>query len=305
MSLTANLSYISRGSFHDGTGVRTVVYFKGCGLRCLWCHNPETFAKSADVFYAPNKCISCGRCIGICPDCHKISGGKHVYDREKCTQCGRCAEVCPSGALALCGERKTVEEVFSIVKKDSHYYEASGGGVTLSGGECLLQAEFCAALLKKCRTENIGTAIETALFCPYDNVEKVLPYTDLIYADLKLADGEKHRRYTGKGNEVILQNLLRVSQKAKCLIVRIPVIPTVNDGEEDMTAFGEIVKGLGDRLAGVELLKYNYLAASKYQSLGKEYPSFADRAQTREEMQRLCTLLQKEIGSKCEVFFRS
>ncbi|MGN1099561.1 MAG: glycyl-radical enzyme activating protein, partial [Christensenellales bacterium] len=238
MSLIAKIANISRGSLHDGEGIRTVVYFKGCGLRCLWCHNPEALSVHADIIYAPVKCIGCGRCVFVCPVCHSVTESGHIYDRGKCSRCGRCAEACPTGALSVCGRDMTVDEVFAEIDKDRHYYDESGGGVTLSGGECLLQADFCAALLEKCRREKIRTALESAFFTEKESVEKVLPFTDFVYADLKIADSEKHRYYTGRGNGRIIENIRLVSERADAVTIRIPVIPGVNDGEEDIDGFG-------------------------------------------------------------------
>ena len=149
MPLMGRISNISRGSLHDGDGIRTVVYFKGCPMRCMWCHNPETFSSAMNVMYFSRKCIACGECIKICPDCLSVEDDELIFNRDKCTNCGKCAEVCPTGALSLCGETKTVDDLFEIVAKDLHYYKQSGGGVTLSGGECLMKADFSAAILKK------------------------------------------------------------------------------------------------------------------------------------------------------------
>lgn len=198
--------------------------------------------------------------------------------------------------------KKTLKQLFKEIEKDRHYYEASGGGVTLSGGECLLQADFCAALLKKCKEEGIHTAVESAFFVDYSQVEKVFPYVDFFYADLKIADSLKHKRYTGQENGVIINNIQRLSKRETSIVIRIPVIPTVNDNKEDMRALGEIIRGFSGAVKGVELLKYNPLASSKYKSVGKEYHSFAKDAQTDEEMTVLKEVLQ-ETCIKIPVFF--
>ena len=303
MSLTAMISNIARGSLHDGIGVRTVVYFKGCGLRCQWCHNPETFEHKREIVYAPVKCIHCGKCIDIFPDCHIIENGQMCLIRERCIGCGKCAEVCPTGALSVCGEEKTLDEVFQIIVKDKHYYQTSNGGVTLSGGECLLQADFCALLLKKCKEESIHTAIETALYVDYSQVEKVIPYIDFFYVDLKIADSAKHKKYTGQENALIIGNIHRLSKTKKPIVIRIPVIPGVNDSEEDMSALGEIIRNFSNGVQGVELLKYNPLASSKYGSIGKKYHDFGVESQTHAVMANLKNILQKSIGGKFFVRF--
>ena len=181
MSVTAPVTNISRCSLHDGPGSRTVVYFKGCGLKCQWCHNPETREAKKQILFIPNKCIHCGTCIEVCPEHHMISGDQMEYLREGCIACGRCAEECPSMALSLCGEDKTADQVMAEIRKDQHYYQATGGGVTFSGGECLLYPEFVAELAEKCRAEGIHTAVESAMFVPWENIEQVLPVIDLFF----------------------------------------------------------------------------------------------------------------------------
>ena len=303
MSLTAAISNISRCSVHDGDGIRTVVYFKGCGLRCAWCHNPETLEMHRNIVYTENNCIGCGACIKVCPSHHKAGEQHMVFLRDGCTECGKCADVCPTQALLACGERKTVEEVFAEVAKDRHYNEQSGGGVTLSGGECLLQADFAAALLKKCAEAGIHTAIESAFFVPFEQVNRVLPLVDLVYTDLKIPDSQKHRAYTGQGNELIVENIRRVTELSQRVIVRIPLIPGVNDSISDIRGFAEILNTFGKGLRGVEILKYNSLAASKYEILGMPYHAFEAQKQTAEKIHAFCTNLQAAIKDRCEVFF--
>ncbi len=298
MSVTAPITNISRGSLHDGPGVRTVVYFKGCGLRCQWCHNPETLSARKEILYMPSKCIHCGKCVELCPEHHVIRENNMHFLREGCTACGKCAKVCPSLALSLCGEEKTVEEVFEELKKDAHFYASSGGGVTLSGGECLLQAEFVGQLAEMCRKNGIHTAVESALFVPWENIERVLPHIDLFLADLKIADREKHTFFTGKPNDRILDNLSRLSRSHNNIVLRIPVIPGVNDSTEDMEKFAAIIRGFGDGIREIELLKYNGLAESKYGFVGRSYTKFAEESQTDEEMRVLDTQLRKFCGGK-------
>lgn len=299
MPVNAIISNVSRGSLHDGPGVRTVIYFKGCLLRCLWCHNPETLSFGREILFSPSKCIGCGSCIEVCPQHHDLDEGKLTFLREGCIACGKCAEACPAMALELCGEEISTVDLFATIKKDLPYYTASGGGVTFSGGECLLQWEAVADLAKRCHDLNIPTAAETALFVPWHNIEKVLPYIDLFYADLKMADPEKHRRFTGQDNGLILENLQKLSEQHKQIIVRIPVIPGVNDTKEELAAMAQILKKLGSGLRQVELLKYNILGASKYPAVGKTYTSFAPCSQSDEEMRTLCDDLQRACGKIC------
>lgn len=299
MSVTAPVTNIARCSLHDGPGSRTVVYFKGCGLKCQWCHNPETWQVKKQILYIPNKCIHCGTCIELCPEHHIIVGDRMEYLREGCTACGRCAENCPSLALNLCGGDKTVEDVFREIRKDLHFYQASGGGVTFSGGECLLYPEFVAELAAKCQAEGIHTAVESAMFVPWENVERVLPVIDLFFNDLKIPDPEKHRQYTGQTNQRIIENIRQLSNRGKQIILRIPVIPGVNDSDEDMAGFGEIIRTFGKGVKEVELLKYNHLAESKFRFVGEPYHAFAQGSQTDEEMQRLCDLLAEASAHRC------
>lgn len=189
-----------------------------------------------------------------------------------------------------------LEQVMAQIKKDKHYYDVSAGGVTLSGGECLLQADFAADLLSRCRSEGIHTAVETALFVPWENIEKVVPYTELFYADLKIAESDKHREYTGQGNRLILENLRKLARSAKQLIVRIPLIPGVNDSLEDMDLFGEILGSINP--TSIELLRYNYMAESKYRAAGMAYTEFATQAQSDSTMSTLQTRLQKHLNCK-------
>lgn len=300
MHLMADISNISRCSVHDGPGLRTVVYFKGCGLRCRWCHNPETLSGRRDIMYIPSKCIHCGRCIAVCPKHHIISGNDMVFEREGCIRCGKCADICPTGALESCGEKMTIEQVMTEVKKDRHYYAASDGGITLSGGECLLQSDFAAELLRICKKEGIHTVIETALFVPWANIEKVLQYTDMFFADLKIADFQKHRLYTGQDNQIILENLRKLTDTGAAVTLRIPLIPGVNDSLEDMDAIGCIIKDMG--IIAVELLRYNYLAESKYQSVGMKYEKFGTESQADSKMSALQDRLKEHVPYR--VFYK-
>lgn len=299
MSVIALITNISRCSLHDGPGVRTVIYFKGCALRCKWCHNPETLSARKQILYTATKCIHCGKCLALCPEHHKISGDEMVFLREGCTLCGKCVENCPSLALNLCGEEKTVNELLEEIQKDAHYYYSSGGGVTFSGGECLLYPEFVSQIAQKCKESGIHTAVESAFFVPWENIERVLPFIDLLFADLKIPDPKKHLEYTGKDNKLIIDNIQMLSNKHDNIILRIPVIPGVNDTEKDLDGFAKIVKSFGSGIKGIELLKYNNLAEAKYIFTGKEYVKFADRSQTYEEMTKLCSVLADKSGINC------
>ena len=299
MSLSAPITNIARGSLHDGPGIRTVVYFKGCRLKCKWCHNPETLSFRKQILYIPSKCIHCGKCIELCPQHHKIQGNDMVFLREGCVACGKCASECPSLALSLCGEDMTTDAVFQEISKDIHYFISSGGGVTFSGGECLLHPDFLFEIAKKCNNNKIHTAIESAFFVPWESIQKVLPFIDLFFADLKIPNPEKHRKFTGQDNRLIIENITKLSNEHSNIILRIPIIPGVNDSDNDIDAFAEIIKTFGKGIKEIELLKYNHLAESKYDIAGKDYTKFADRSQTDEEMKKFCSSLTKKCNINC------
>lgn len=278
---------IARCSLHDGEGVRTVVYLKGCNLRCLWCHNPEGIRPEKEILLYPSRCIKCGRCAELCPEHHMISGGEPVFIRDGlCVKCGRCADACPNGALLLCGEERTEKELLTEILKDKPYYDNSGGGVTFSGGECLLYPEFLAHTLSLCRKASVDTAVETALCVPWENIEKVMPFTDAFIVDIKHADNDKHRVLTGRGNGLILENLCRLSQLHNNICIRVPLIPTVNDDDENLCNTALIINSLGCGVKKVELLKYNNMAAGKYEALGLTAKIFAAMPQSEEEIRQ-------------------
>lgn len=300
MSVTALISNISRASLHDGPGIRTVVYFKGCTLHCRWCHNPETIAKKNEILYAAVKCIHCGRCVRICPENHLLSGNDMIFLRDNCGVCGKCAEVCPSGAITVSGRKMTVAEVMKELLKDIHYYRQNGG-ITLSGGECLLQPDFCLELLKACKAHDIHTAIETALNVPWDHVEKVVSDCDLFFADFKIPDTQKHKMYTGVGNGMILSNLKKLAETDAKIIVRIPLIPGVNDSDGDIILFANALGVMADRLSGIEVLRYNNLAESKYIISGKRFADFGE-PQTDHQLVSFCNRLEAAIAKRTPVY---
>lgn len=297
-----DITNFSRGSFHDGPGIRTVVYFNNCSLRCKWCHNPETISKDNEILYIKSKCIHCGKCIEICPEHHKAVGDSMEFFREGCTKCGKCGDACPSGALNISGESYTPERLMKEIRKDKHYFEESGGGVTFSGGECLLKPQFLREVLKMCKAENIHTCIESAFHVPFENIGRVYELVDLVFADLKIPLSQKHREYTGAGNELIIENIRKLSQIHRNITVRIPLIPKVNDSVEDMKDFADIINTFRGGVKAVELLKYNYLAESKYEILGKEYTKFSDSTQSDAYVQSLVSALKSHLTRDLQVF---
>lgn len=274
---------IQRFSLNDGPGIRTTVFFKGCNMRCAWCHNPETLSTDQDLMFYPQRCIGCGKCFSACPvGAHKVENGVHVIDRTVCQKCGKCAAVCYAEALVMSGREMTVDEIMSEIRQDKAYYEASGGGVTLSGGEVLCHSDFATSLARACHAEGISVAIETNLSLPYERVLPLLREVDVLMADLKLFDDEAHKKYTGLSNKTILENLTRITDIP--LIVRTPLIPNVTATAENLRAIASFLSGK-ENLIYYQLLNFNPLGDVKYQSLDAHNPFAADRPFTDGEMQ--------------------
>ena len=270
MALTALVSNIQGYSIHDGPGIRTVVFLKGCPLRCRWCANPENLQDRVHVGFISNLCKNCFRCAQACPRNAILPGDKRI-DREKCDACCQCVEACFYGALVRYGKPMTAEEVFDKVRRDKMFYDTSGGGVTVSGGEPLTHADFVAELFGLCRGEGINTCVESCGCVPQSAFEKVLPLTDAFYFDLKLMDGEKHREYTGQSNEQILANARFLAGQGASILFRQPLIPGVNDDEENVRATCDFIRSLGRPDLGLQLIAYHRMGASKYAALDIPY----------------------------------
>ncbi|HHU04952.1 MAG TPA: glycyl-radical enzyme activating protein [Clostridiales bacterium] len=279
-------------SIHDGPGIRTTVFFLGCPLRCLWCQNPESVTLEPKLFFIAEKCIGCGRCVAACPKgAITIVDGKAVTDRSKCTVCGECVKVCPTDAREIVGETKTAGEVVKRVRQDELFYKTSGGGVTLSGGEVLMQPEFAYAILKLCKDAGLHTAIETCGFAKWEVFSKILEYTDLVLYDFKHMDSAKHKEGTGVGNELILENAIKVYHEAKKpMAARVPTITGYNDSKENMDALARfIVENLGKDVK-VHLLPYHHLGESKTERMEQEV-TFTTDVPTDEHMEELRALI--------------
>lgn len=286
--MTADITNIKRFAVHDGDGIRTTVFFKGCPLRCVWCHNPETLSRAPCLAFYRHKCRDCGICADICK-CHTVGEAGHVFDRSKCVLCGKCTDVCPNDALELFGRKASSEEIMDIVLKDKSFYDESGGGITLSGGECLLQADFCAELLKKSKENGISTAVDTCGYVSKSAFDKVIPYTDIFLYDIKAFDEDVHIKCTSVSNKIILENLQYINSLGTPVEVRIPFVPGYNDGQ--IEKIGNFLKGISV-VAGVKVLPYHDYARSKYSALGIE-DKLPNRLPTDDEIKNAENILGK------------
>lgn len=289
---------IQRYSIHDGPGIRTLVFMKGCPLRCVWCDNPESHEKYPEVIVYPDKCISCGKCLESCPVGAVTE--ENLLNRELCTGCGKCVDICPAGARKLIGKYLEVKEVLKEVKKDSAFYKNSGGGIAVGGGEPGLQAVFLEEFFKECRALGIDIVLETCGYCKFEDLRRILKFVSLIYYDIKLMDEKEHQKFTGVSNQLILENARKISSELKIpMIVRIPIVPGLNDSEENIKATAEFVTTL-DSVKEIQLLPYHALGAYKYGQLGREYTLSEVKPPSEEEMQRLKRIIES-YSVECRV----
>ena len=290
---TARILHLQRLSTEDGPGIRTTVFFKGCPLACAWCHNPESIPSQPQVQWLEQRCIGCGTCMEACPrGClSRDAAGAIVIDRSCCAGCGTCATACPANALELLGRTIAVDELVREVLKDRAYFEASGGGVTLSGGEPTLQAPFARHFLQRMRAEGVQTALDTCGLMSPATLETLLPYVDLVLYDLKEIDAEKHRTFTGQSNTTILENvrllrrLIAESAPATRLWIRTPLIPDATATRENLLGLGAfIASALDGAVERWELCAFNNLCRDKYRRLGLTWAFAATPLMTAEEL---------------------
>ena len=289
--MKARISDIKHVAVHDGDGIRTTVFFKGCPLACLWCHNPEGISGKPELAYYENKCLGCMECTAVCRRGAHSSDGFHTFDRSLCVGCGACESVCLGDALKFYGREVTLEQLLPQLLEDRAFYENSGGGVTLSGGECLQQPEFCEALLKALKAEGIHTAVDTCGFVSRAVLDRVAPYTDIFLYDLKAFDEAVHIRCTGQSNKIILENLCYLESLGKPCEIRIPFVPGCNSDAGNMEKTGAFLGRLN--IGKVKLLPYHSLARNKYAALQMEDTMPRAETPSEEEMAAALDILKK------------
>jgi pyruvate formate lyase activating enzyme len=289
--ITGIIFDIKRYAINDGPGIRTTVFFKGCPLRCLWCHNPESISGSPQLMHRVSRCISCGQCIQACPESAVTRHAGISILWQRCTNCGACVHVCPAGAMEMVGKTMTVDAVMQEVGKDIIFYDQSGGGVTFCGGEPLAQPEFLRELLTRCQQMNIHTALDTSCYAERKIIDSVIDKVNLFLCDIKHPDSAKHREFVGVENTIILENIRYLAQKGKPIIIRVPVVPGFNDQPETIEAIGKLV-GQMKGIHRIDLLPYNSGGWNKAQRMGADYALKGIREPDSQTMRNLAKILE-------------
>ena len=288
-----NITNIQKFSIHDGDGIRTTVFFKGCPLKCEWCHNPETQRFEKEMQVDREKCTGCGTCASVCPNgaVRMTEDHRPSWDPKACTFCGKCENFCPAGSREIVGREYTVKELTKELMKDQMFYEESGGGVTFSGGEVMsMDMDFILAMAKELKRQDVTLTIDTCGYVPYERFEKILPYVNTFLYDVKVMDPELHKKYMGTDNKLILENLIRLSQDGARIYIRIPTIKEVNGNEENMKETIAFLKEHDIHPAGVNLLPYHDTGSGKYAKLDMEYKGTDLHAPDKEEMEAFAAL---------------
>ena len=289
--LNAKVFGIKRMEIHDGYGLRTTVFFKGCPLRCLWCHNPEGLNFGTEIAHFENKCVGCLNCVKACrKNALSFTQGKILIDRNRCVLCGACAKECPTDATVIFGKDYTVEELYEEIIKDKPFFD-NGGGITLSGGECLQQTEFVIGLSEKLKKSGVSVYIDTCGFVSQRALERILPYTDKFLYDIKAIDEEIHKKCTGQSNKAILENFRFLVEKSAPIEVRYPLIKGYNDGEAEK--IGKFIAKLNDEIT-VKVLQYHNYSGSLYVALGKKN-TMPNIATTRADVENAVKTLRKHL----------